>query len=87
MSVRVCLGVCICARRVTVLNVEVRWDSRDSPDQPQRDRDPADVSRTKQVTDVVGFLPLRLKFFLWGGRARGTTNTSQAEPSVWKSFH
>lgn len=71
----VCLGVCICACRVTVLNVEVRWDSGDSPDQPQRDRDPADVSGTKQVTDVVG-LPLpTLKFFLWGGRARGTTNT------------
>ena len=58
-----------------MLNVEVRWDSGDSPDQPQRDRDPADVWGTEQVTDVVGLPPLRLKFFLWSGRARGTTNT------------
>lgn len=35
----------------------------DSPHQPQRDRDPADVSGTEQVTDVVGLPPLSL-FFL-----------------------
>ncbi len=70
-----CLGACVCAHRVTVLNVEVRWDSRDSPDQPQRDRDPADVSRTEQVTDVVGLPLLRFRFFLWNSRARGITNT------------
>jgi len=54
---------------VTVRNVEASWDSRDSPDQPQRDGDPADVSRTKQVTDVVGPPLLRLSVFLWGSRA------------------
>lgn len=56
-----------------MVNVEVRRDSRDSPDQPQRERDPADVSGAEQVTDVVGLPRLRLKLFLWGGR--GTTNT------------
>lgn len=71
----VCAYVCISVCRVTALNVEVRWDSRDSPDQPQRDRDPADVPRTEQVTDVVSPPPFRLKFFLWGSGARGTTNT------------
>lgn len=67
------LDVCSCVCRVTVPNVRVRWDSGDSPDQPQRDRDPADVSRTKQVTDVDPFL-LMLRFFLWGIKACGTTN-------------
>lgn len=68
-----CVAVCVC--RVTVPNVRVRWDSRDSPDQPQRDRDPADVSRTKQVTDVVGPSLLRLKLLLRGIDACGITNT------------
>lgn len=75
MAACVCLGVCICGCRVTVLNVEVRWDSGDSPDQPQRDREPADVLRTEQVTDVMGLSPLRLEFILWGGKACGTSNT------------
>lgn len=75
MAACVCLGVCICGCRVTVLNAEVRWDSGDSPDQPQREREPADVMGTEQVTDVMGLSPLRLRFILWGGRACGTSNT------------
>lgn len=35
-----------------------------SPDQPQRDRDPADVGRAEQLTDVVRLLLLGLMFFL-----------------------
>lgn len=48
----VCEKMCPCVF-VTVVagwNVEAHWDS---PDHPQRDRDPADVWRTNQVTDVV----------------------------------
>lgn len=71
-----CWHVCSC----TCVSVSVRagsayrmwrsgWDSGDSPHQPQRDRDPADVSGTQQVTDVVSLPPLRMKIFLWGGKA------------------
>lgn len=58
MSACVCLHVCICGCGVTVLNVEVRWDSGDSPDQPQHDRGPEDVLRMEQVTDVFGLFLL-----------------------------
>lgn len=58
-------------------------DSRNSPDKPQRERDPADVSGTQQVTDAVGLAFLWFGLLLWDSRTRGKTNALRSEPSSW----
>lgn len=65
----VCASSCVFASPgVAVPNVEVSWDSGDSPQQPQRDGDPADVPWTDQFADVWGASWRRLDVFLWDGR-------------------